>query len=260
MYGIVLHPLVPVRAADSERSEMVTQLLYGELVSVTEVKEKWVFVKNQADDYCGWADRKMIQNISDEEFEMLSKAGFELLVQPLTQCRLKNAGMSLYLPAGSKIYRLEQSIRPGFLTEMSFESQNLIEINEFSGAEIILLAKQFLNAPYLWGGKSILGIDCSGLVQLVFSFFKFSLPRDASDQAKMGEVVSFLEEACEGDLAFFVNDAGDIIHVGILLGSNRIIHASGSVKIESIDANGIISNQTGLYTHRLILIKRMLKD
>lgn len=259
MYGIVLNPLVPVRAADSERSEMVTQLLFGELIWITEVKDKWLFVKNIADNYCGWTDRKMIQSISDEDFELLSKSAFELLIQPITHCKYKNTDISLYLPAGSKIYHIDSGIRPGFLPEIYFQSQNQIELKKISGAEIIHQAGQFLNAPYLWGGKSILGVDCSGLVQLVFSFFKFSLPRDASDQANEGEVVGFLEEALEGDLAFFVNEAGNIVHVGILLGNNRIIHASGSVKIENIDANGIISTLTGQYTHRLILIKRLIK-
>lgn len=260
MYGIVLHPLVPVRAADSERSEMVTQLLFGELISITEVKDKWLFIKNATDDYCGWTDRKMIQSISDEDYALLSKSAFELLVQPLTHCRFKNTDMLLYLPAGSKIYHTNDGVRPEFLPEIYFESQNQPEIKDFHGAEIVQTTQQFLNAPYLWGGKSILGIDCSGLVQLVYSFFRFSLPRDASDQANVGEVVSFLEEAREGDLAFFVNETGKIVHVGILLGNNRIIHASGSVKIENIDANGIISNLTGQYTHRLLLIKRVIKD
>ncbi len=257
MYGIVLHPLVPVRAADSERSEMVTQLLFGELVSISEVKDKWLLVKNIADDYCGWVDRKMIQSISNDDFELLSKSAFELLVRPLTNCRYNNTEKSLYLPAGSKIYIIDGGIRPQFLPDIYPESHGQSGIKDFSGTDIILLAKQFLNAPYLWGGKSILGIDCSGLVQLVFSFFKISLARDASEQVNVGEVVSFPDEVREGDLAFFVNDNGNIIHVGILLGSNRIIHASGSVKIESIDATGIVSGQTGEYTHRLKVVKRV---
>lgn len=259
MYGINLHPLVPMRAGDSERSEMVSQLLYGELLLVAECREKWLLVENFNDNYRGWVDRKMIQLMSDKDFEIFTSSQFDVLYYPINKCMIMDSGESVYLPAGSRLYQIGNNNKSNFFPKITYNPIYNIVINYISGEKIIDLAKQFLNAPYLWGGKSIMGIDCSGLVQVVFSMLNLQLPRDANEQALKGEAVSFLEEAQTGDLAFFANEAGNIIHVGILLGNNQIIHASGWVKIENIDANGIISNDTGQYSHQLRLIKRLIE-
>ena len=116
----------------------------------------------------------------------------------------------------------------------------------------------YINSPYLWGGRSPFGIDCSGFVQLVYRMNGIQLPRDASDQAKIGQTLSFIEEAEEGDLAFFDNNEGDIIHVGIMLEDNRIIHASGKVRIDKIDHQGIYNVDTKQYSHRLRIIKAII--
>ncbi|MPN27215.1 hypothetical protein SDC9_174643 [bioreactor metagenome] len=144
--------------------------------------------------------------------------------------------------------------------DMTFDPVLQIFPVEINGANILKIATMYLNAPYLWGGKSLLGIDCSGLVQVVFSICGIQLPRDASQQVEKGDLVNFLGEAQQGDLAFFDNEAGNITHVGILLDATRIIHASGWVKIEKIDNHGIISSQTGEYTHKLKVIKRLINS
>jgi cell wall-associated NlpC family hydrolase len=164
----------------------------------------------------------------------------------------------MMIPGGSYIYAPE-----GDDFEIGAEKWSLIE--PFSLPEVNVeaykipqLAAQFLNSPYLWGGKSIMGIDCSGLTQIAFAMGGYQLPRDASQQVEAGYVVDFLTEALPGDLAFFENNEGHIIHVGILLDSSRIIHASGKVRIDIIDSQGIKQTPNGVYTHKLRVIKRII--
>ena len=116
----------------------------------------------------------------------------------------------------------------------------------------------FLNAPYLWGGKSILGIDCSGFTQLVFSLSGIQIPRDAYQQEKIGESVDFVDIK-PFDLVFFINDKNRVHHVGIALENSQIIHASGQVRIDSLTNEGIIHSLSNELTHRLHSIKRILE-
>ena len=116
----------------------------------------------------------------------------------------------------------------------------------------------FLNAPYLWGGKTPLGIDCSGFTQLVYKINGVKLKRDASDQALQGQTLSFIEESEPGDLAFFDDSEGNITHVGLLLENHRIIHASGMVRIDKIDQSGIFNIETQSHSHKLRFIKKMI--
>lgn len=256
MTGIVELSLVPLRTNNSEKSEMCSQLLFGERVEILEVQEKWLRVRNYADNYEGWIDRKMIRLLSEEEKDKLLTADLKYIQLPLSECG-NDVSEKTLLPGGSVI--------PFFNGKEYQFTEKLVHLNhadvvaENANEErIISLAKQYLNAPYLWGGKTILGIDCSGLVQVVFRMCNIQLPRDASQQVQCGKTVDFLSEVRTGDLAFFENAEGSIIHVGILLNSHQIIHASGCVKIETIDSQGIISSQTGEYTHTLRIIKRMI--
>lgn len=258
MYGLINLPIVPLRSFDSERSEMKSQLLFGEFVEVLEQSEKWLYVRNLADDYQGWADKKMISIISDNDYLITQNARSHRLSRTSSIIYNTVDNQSKLLPGGSVLYNLS-----GDYFKIGAESWKLINPIEISEEpllphQLIELAMKYVNAPYLWGGKSIFGIDCSGLVQVVFAIGGYLLPRDASQQVEAGKTVDFLSEALPGDLAFFENQEGSIIHVGILIDSSNIIHASGWVKIESIDAQGIISSSTGTYTHQLRVIKRIV--
>lgn len=237
MYYINTLPLIPLRASDSEQSELGSQILYGEQIEILETKEKWLYVKNMTDGYEGWISKNMVDKKTFTE-KPKDITCFSILNSPTTTLVNEN-GEKLLLTGGSLISETNSSI-------VSKENKNIIK-----------LATQYLNTPYLWGGKSAFGIDCSGFTQVIFSMVGIKLPRNASQQVELGTVVNFLEEVKEGDLAFFENEEGKIVHVGILINNHKIIHASGFVKMDTIDNQGIISSQTGEYTHKLRVIKRI---
>lgn len=257
MIGIISLSLAPLRTHDSEQSEMCSQLLYGERMEILETKERWLYVRNLSDNYEGWIDRKMVHLLDAEDEKKMEQITFKYIQIPISNCEEFTYGRTVLLPGGSNIpyHNGEQFHFGGKTVQMNHAD---IVPARTTGERIVHLAEQYLNAPYLWGGKSILGIDCSGLVQVVYSMCGIQLPRDASQQVEAGKEVKSLTEAQVGDLAFFKNAAGKITHVGILLGSCHIIHASGWVKIESIDSQGILSVHTGGYTHSLDRIKRII--
>lgn len=256
MHGIVKLPIVPVRLYASETSEMTSQLLYGELIDIIEIDELWFFVSNQADQYSGWVDRKMIKIIDDNEFNSIASSKPIIISNPFMEYIDFDTSEKNYLPAGSILHKQNKGFFVLNSKKIDLHSYYLEDLYGLNSQHLIYIAKQFLNAPYLWGGKSILGIDCSGLVQLSFFICGMKLPRDASHQLIFGVQVDFLSDAKPGDLAFFENSQGLITHVGILINNHQIIHASGWVKIENIDAYGIISSVSGEYTHTLSVVKR----
>lgn len=261
MKGIVTASIVPVRAHPSEISEMVTQLLFGEPITIQDQKDGWLLVKSSLDDYEGWIDGKSsYQVLPDHDKAGLLGEG-SMLVDAISA---KAENESDHLP----VHLVKGSILPGFTGEGFKVGENTYS---FMGSvcdipvkpDLSLIQKHalsYINVPYLWGGRTPFGIDCSGFVQQVFRFCGSFIPRDADQQVQKGEEVSFLHEVLPGDLAFFDNSAGNIIHVGILLGENQIIHASGCVRIDTIDHLGIFRKETGKYTHNLRIVKRMLSE
>ena len=257
--GILSLPVLPVRSEPSERSEMTTQLLFGERFEILETVDSWSYIQACADDYKGWVTTKMLTPVSDDMNEVLKAYQPILLSEPITFFRGVD-NRSLLLPAGSSIFVQAQRfyyLLGDTLTELFLDVVLPEPIYSLSMAERVLeTAIRFLNAPYLWGGKTILGMDCSGLTQVSAVINGFQLPRDARDQASLGEE-QFLSLSLPGDLAFFNNSEGRIVHVGIVSGPNKILHASGSVRIDSLDEQGIYNSDLKKYTHKLHSIKRI---
>jgi len=263
MFGINLNPVLPVRVSPAEQAEMCTQLLFGEFFTILENTEKWCFIHNGNDHYKGWIDKKMITYIDEKEFYSFSSHAHVQIFKPVAECFIHNKNEPIILPAGSFLHAYDNETGTASIKENTYAIPTDAIMKRASqpasGNLIVSIAKSFLNAPYLWGGKTVFGIDCSGLVQVCFGICGIGLPRDANQQALKGELIGFLQEAETGDLAFFENEEGKIIHVGILLNNSTIIHTSGRVKIDSIDANGIISQKSCRHSHKLSLIRRFVK-
>jgi uncharacterized protein YgiM (DUF1202 family) len=241
--------IVPVRSTPSDSAEMVNQLLYGERISIIETQNNWYLIESELDKYKGWVDKKQVE---------MTPTPFQqdfLICKPLLS--------------------FSQDLRTNYFLAGSFLPQSLLENCTFFEEDVLPLdqpiiknkeatpyfAQQFLNAPYLWGGRSVFGMDCSGLTQIGFRLAGIHLKRDASEQATMGELITNLQDVENGDLAFFNKGTGDkVTHVGIVMKENdslKIIHASGKVKIDDLTNAGIV-DQTNTLTHHLLFYKRIL--
>lgn len=257
-FGICLLSIIPVRSEASDKSEMVTQCLFGDLVLIIEQKNDWLFIRKGFDNYEGWVDKKQIELLEEQEFFALDKADASYVCDLAEVVEDKNSNTLIPVVLGSTLRNISNN---GFQIsgKMFHFSGRIISCNQPPAfKKIYETALLFLNAPYLWGGISPFGLDCSGFIQTVYKLVGINLLRDASQQATQGEQVSLIEEARPGDLLFFDNQEGAIVHVGILLNDRKIIHASGKVRIDNVDHQGIYNRDMKKYTHSLRLIKRIL--
>jgi len=257
-YAFCNVPVMPLRSESNHQSEQCSQLLFGEKVEIIEVNNKdWAHVQVAWDGYKGWCKQSQLALIPKKEYrkevKYLAAGHTDKLVMPEGE---------MWLPLGSELTWLKGGkVKP------------VNEVGKFKGKKLKLkkavadcealknAAIQYLHAPYQWGGRSIAGIDCSGLTQMAFKLCNITIPRDASQQVQEGLLVDFLQHAQCGDLAFFDNREGKIVHVGILLDNQTIIHAtdtSGRVVIDRIDQGGIISVSLRKRTHNLRMVKRII--
>lgn len=282
MKGISLHSVVPVRTEARETAEMSTQILFAEQCEILAEQARWYQVRLCQDGQEGWVDKKMLTPLSAEEEQKLPAEATAMVLMPMAYAVSENNGQTIPLTAGTRLCNYNDGrfelLGVGFRIDPSMVLTAPLPLDE---PHLLQAVRFFLNIPYLWGGKNAMGMDCSGFTQVVLSLFGKHLLRNASEQATQGTEVNRLEDAQAGDLAFFckpqtnhannennANNANNgahapITHVGILIDKQRIIHCSGRVKVEKIDATGIFSieqadakHPQGQYTHQLLSIRR----
>jgi len=249
-------PVSALRKEPSHRSEMVSQLLFGECCTLLEYgTDNWVKIKCRYDDYEGWCQLSHVVEIGEENFLQADK---DLTYDWVNEVDYN--GHNMYVPLGSSLTSLNHG--KAFWRKNSVRYSGKIWkpiVVKINPKIIKQVAYKFLNTAYLWGGRSVFGIDCSGFSQMVYKFLNVQLPRDAGQQAEKGDTINSLPKAVCGDLAFFDDEEGRITHVGIILNPHEIIHSSGKVRLDKIDNGGIVNLETKQRTHKLRIIKRYFK-
>ncbi|MDG1252329.1 MAG: C40 family peptidase [Schleiferiaceae bacterium] len=244
-----------MRVEPNHRSEMVNQALFGEAFKILDRQSEWTQIRLGHDGYVGWILDRQIQAITHEAYRQLIDSPQALVSDAVDLIEHDSPSMTRTLVAGSPLpfYDPDQQVIQVGNEAYLFQGRTAQRLR--SREELLLNAYLYSNAPYLWGGRSAFGIDCSGLTQMAYRLTGFSLLRDASQQATQGRTLDFLDEAQAGDLLFFDNEEGHITHVGIYVRENRILHASGSVRLDGLDSSGIYNAELGKHTHKLRLIK-----
>ncbi len=251
-YGISILSIIPVRLEPNNRSEMTTQLIFGEHFKILESIKKWSKIQIAHDKYVGWISNNQIQEINFEEYEKLDKEIPTLSTdildiiesdfnQPIVIGSVLPTFKSDHALINNKMYKFTGNTTQGFTQRKHLINNAMI----------------FLNAPYLWGGRTPFGIDCSGFTQIIYRLQGIKIPRDAYQQINLGQEIN-LNNCKEGDLAFFENKSGKITHVGLILENNKIIHASGQVRIDKLDEKGIFNSEKQKYSHKLHSIKKLI--
>ena len=219
MFGICNLGIVPIRSEASDRSEMVSQLLFGDSFKIIETSPKWTKIQTAYDAYEGWIDNKQFQKITEIQYNLLENSE-SILNGELIDFISFETNQLMPIPLGSSLNFLDINE----INTANFQFEGKKECGVKPKENLLKTAFLYLNAPYLWGGKTPFGIDCSGFTQMVYKLNGYKLLRDASQQAIQGDALSFIEESKPGDLAFFDNDEGNVIHVGIMKENNYIIH------------------------------------
>lgn len=253
MFGICNLAMIPLRLEPSDRSEIVSQVLFGEHFEIVEQQNQWTRVRLQYDAYEGWIDFKQMQLISEDSYKKISDEKI-ILNGDLIEYITTPSNLLIPIPLGSSLSFLNYDE----INTSNFDFEGVRTSGIKDKSLLIDTAFLYLNAPYLWGGKTPFGIDCSGFTQMVYKLNGYKLLRDASQQSTQGEPLSFIEESEAGDLAFFDNEEGNIIHVGIIMEDNYIIHASGKIRIDRLDHLGIFNAETNKHTHKLRVIKKII--
>jgi cell wall-associated NlpC family hydrolase len=260
-YGISGLSVIPVRKEPSEKSEMVTQILYGEHFEIMEQMLGWTKVKLAFDCYEGWIDSKMVTELNSRLATKLKKKGLAVLGDIFSIVPVNNK-QNMMLVAGSSLPLWRPYLKEFTVGRNSYNFKGEVFYGEIKDPRSVVIrqALKYFNAPYMWGGRTPFGIDCSGFTQIIYKMIGCKIPRDAGEQVQTGTVICFIDEAEPGDLAFFDDDNGNIVHVGIIWKRDKIIHASGKVRIDNIDQFGIFNADTKRYTHKMRVMKKIIKE
>lgn len=252
-FKICIVPVMPLRSEPDHKSEMASQLIFGECGVVLERKDDgWVKLRNQYDRYEGWSTENQLSAIEEELYlEPTEEYTKEYL------STIDFSGHPMHVPLGSFLKGMRHGEMKWGKYTVTFQGEPLKPDHEHVTEKMIRqLAFKFLNTPYLWGGRSIFGVDCSGFTQTVFRLLGKVIPRDAYMQAHCGEELgNDLKPHC-GDLAFFKNKEGRITHVGLMLNDFEIIHSAGKVRVDKLDDYGILNTDTDSHSHQLAMIRR----
>ncbi len=252
--------VMPIRKEPFHSAEQTNQLLFGEKAEIIEVNNReWARIHCSWDGYEGWCKQSQLAVIQRKEY----RKGAKYMAGSHNNKLAMESG-DMWLPLGSDLVALRGGKTIPVSEKGKYKGKKIkYKEVELSCDGLVAAAKRYIHAPYVWGGRSLAGIDCSGLVHMAFKLCNKSFPRDSQPQSAEGELVDFLQNAKCGDLAFFDNKEGKIVHVGILLDNQTIIHATdtaGRVVIDRIDQAGIISTTLKMRTHNLRFVKRIIKS
>ncbi len=253
-FGISKLSIIPGRKEPSDKSENITQVLFGEHYSVVNENEKWIEIELAHDQYRCWIDKKQHTEISKTRFEELENMEKPRTLDLLGIAKDQSIDNYFNLPLGCQLPFFSNGHFE--IGTSSFEFKGNLAVADHHN--LIPYAHLYLNSPYLWGGRTPFGIDCSGFTQMCYKLIGVQIPRDAYQQIEVGTVIENLESSEPGDLVFFENDQKRITHVGILISPEEVIHASGRVRIEKIDFRGIYNVEMKGYSHNLAGIRRVL--
>lgn len=246
-YAICNLGTVPLRAEPAHTAEMVSQLLYGETFLILEERSQWSRIRTSFEALEAWIENKQLFKIPETAYEELNAEDLQLSADLMEF--VTGEDQLIPIPVGSVLngISLFDHQHSGAVASGKQPKGNLIET-----------AFLYLNTPFLWGGKSPMGIDASGFTQMVYKLNGYQLSRNAANQARQGESLSFIEESEPGDLAFFDGPDGVINHVGIIMTDNYIIHADGKVRLDRLDHSGIYNSEIRRHTHQLRVIKKIV--
>jgi gamma-D-glutamyl-L-lysine dipeptidyl-peptidase len=254
--GICLLSIIPLRKEPSERSEMVSQLLFGEGYEINEKTASWLKITTEFDRYSGWMDKKMFTPVSADYYNKLVTGAYAVAGSVVT--KLADAGGIIrIIAAGSTLGHAGPDGTLEIDSELYYSVDQSLESIISRPENLISTAKRFLHAPYLWGGRSPFGYDCSGFTQMVYKINGKRLPRDAWQQEKTGDAVDRISDLKAGDLVFFAGEDRHVNHVGLAISPDQIIHCSGMVRIDKLDEKGIFNSDANQYTHRLYSMRRL---
>jgi cell wall-associated NlpC family hydrolase len=254
-FGICTLNAIPLKREPDDTSEMVSQILFGETFVITDLEKNWIKIVLDFDQYEGWVSENQVKKLNKDDYNNLKNNNTFVLSDLITFISQSNSDLQTISLGGSLPFYDKNSFH---ILENKYNFEGSVQQGEGFRKNLVRTAQLFLNTPYLWGGRTPFGIDCSGFTQMVYKVNGYMLYRDAHQQARQGEVLSFIEESEPGDLAFFDNEEGEIIHVGMILDNNYIIHCNGKVRIDRLDHSGIYNVDTKRHTHKLRIMKKVI--